>query len=596
MNMTLNHWDWIVIGFYFVFIVGVGYLFKHVSKNSSDYFRGGGNMLWWMAGMSGIMAGLSTWSFTGAAAKCYESGFLLPLTWMIGVPLTLPIMWFMAPRFRQMRVVTSIEAVFRRFGFGTEQFYIYLVLPMGIFWGGIGLNTVAVFMSAALGVNMTATLIGLGIITTLMAMAGGQWAVAASDFVQGLIMFLIVGVVIYLSVNLPEIGGVANLRHSLPERHFDFSIGARSGIVWLWVISLQIGNLLGCLNMQGAGAKFLLVKDGRQARMMVLLSAAFSIVVPMSLLMQVPAMCAATVFPDMAAVFPNLKVPSEGAFVAMAFKTLPQGLIGLLICGMFAASMSSMDTALNRNAGYFVRNVYIKYINRAASEERQLKMGKVFTLVFGALMILIAVGFDTLREINLFDIFQLLNSMVLLPSVVPVSLGTVYKRTPGWAGWTTVLVGMTAGAIAKQVYSPGLIQRLMGYADALNARETVDSQYVFVSTVVLAVSITWFFLTSIWYKQAKPACRERVEAFFADMRTPVDHAKEDIRDQDAMQYRLVGIMCLVFGGFTLLGILIPNPPHGRLAFLFVGGIIFALGAWLYAISAKKFKEHPDAEV
>ncbi len=52
MNMTLNHWDWIVIGFYFVFIVGVGFLFKHVNKDASDYFCGGGNMLWWAAGRS----------------------------------------------------------------------------------------------------------------------------------------------------------------------------------------------------------------------------------------------------------------------------------------------------------------------------------------------------------------------------------------------------------------------------------------------------------------------------------------------------------------------------------------------------------------
>lgn len=50
------------------------------------------------------------------------------------------------------------------------------------------------------------------------------------------------------------------------------------------------------------------------------------------------------------------------------------------------------------------------------------------------------------------------------------------------------------------------------------------------------------------------------------MRTPIDHVKEDVRDQDAMQYRLVGTMCLIFGGCTLFGILIPNPIYGRLSF------------------------------
>lgn len=596
LNMTLNHWDWIVIGFYFVFIVGVGYLFKHVNKNSSDYFRGGGNMLWWMAGMSAMMASLSTWSFTGAAAKAYETGFLLPLTWMIGIPLTLPILWFMAPRFRQMRVVTSIEAVFRRFGFGTEQFYTYMVLPMGLFWGGIGLNTVAVFMAAALGLNMQLTLVGLGVIVTVMSMAGGQWAVAASDFVQGLITLLIVAVVVYLTLNLPEIGGIGNLKNVLPEQHFQFALDARGGIVLLWILTMQIIAILNCLNMHGEGAKYLLVKDGRQARGMIVLRFMLSIVIPLAVLLQIPAICAATVFPDMASIFPNLKIPEEGAFVAMAFKTLPQGLIGLLLCGMFAASMSSMDTALNRNAGYFVRNVYIKYIKRGASETQQVLMGKLFTLVFGGIMILIALGFDSLREINLFDVFLLLNAMVMLPSIVPVALGTVIKRTPAWSGWSTILVGIAAGALSMKFYSPELFQKLMGYASVLNEREMIDSRYIFISLIVMGVSVAWFLMTMLFYQKSHAAHHERVEAFFQDMRTPIDHAKEDVRDQDAMQYRMVGIMCLVFGGFILLGTFIPNPLHGRMGFLFVGGTIFALGVWLYAISVRKFKLHPEAEI
>lgn len=46
MNMSLTHWDCFVIGFHFAFIIGVGYLFKHVSKNSSDYFRSSLRWTW----------------------------------------------------------------------------------------------------------------------------------------------------------------------------------------------------------------------------------------------------------------------------------------------------------------------------------------------------------------------------------------------------------------------------------------------------------------------------------------------------------------------------------------------------------------------
>lgn len=592
---AISYWDWAVIVFYFVFIVGIGFLFKHVNKNSSDYFRGGGNMLWWMAGMSAMMSGLSTWSFTGAAAKVYDTGFLLPVSWVIGVPLILPIGLYMAPRFRQMRVVTSIEGVFRRFGFGTEQFYTYLVLPMGIFWGGVGLNTIAVFMSAALGLPMVGSLITVGIIVTVMSATGGQWAVAASDFVQGLILFLIVIVVVYFCLQLPEIGGLMNLRNSLPERHWDFTWNANPSLIWLWIIFVQIGALMNQINMHGQGAKFLLVKDGRQARGMVWLNTIFGVFIPMVFVIQLPAICAATVYPDMAQVFPNLKIPEEGAWVAMAFKTLPNGLLGVLICGMFAASMSTMDTALNRNAGYFVRNVYIKYLKRGASETNQVLVGRIFTIIFGALMILIGLGFDALRKGNLFDVFQVLNSLVMLPSVIPVALGTVYKRTPGWSGWTTVLVGMGAGAIANKIYSPELFQRIMGYAEPLNAREMPDAQFIFICAVVLVVGCTWFFLTSLFYDKSSKESRERIEKLFLDMNTPVDHVRESIRDQDAMQYRLVGLTCLILGAGLLLGVLIPNPLRGRVAFLFVGGTIFLMGVLLYGISVRKYKNNPEAE-
>jgi hypothetical protein len=178
---------------------------------------------------------------------------------------------------------------------------------------------------------------------------------------------------------------------------------------------------------------------------------------------------------------------------------------------------------------------------------------------------------------------------------MPVALGMIIKRTPGWSGWSTIVVGMAAGVLAKSLYSPELFQKTMGYATALSEREIIDSEYVFISAIVVGVATAWFLMTMLFYKKSHTEHHERVEAFFEDMRTPIDHVKEDIRNQDGMQYRLIGIMCLVFGGFTLLGILIPNPLYGRMGFLFVGGIIFALGVWFYSISVKKFKTDPDAE-
>ncbi len=596
LSTSLVAWDWVVICFYFLFIIGIGFLFKHVNKSSSDYFRGGGNMLWWMAGVSVAAATISTWTFTGAAAKVYQSGFLYPLGAFSGSLLSVIVLWYLAPRFRQMRVITSMEAVFRRFGFGTEQFFVYLVLPMGLFWGGIGLNTVAVFMSAAMNINMQLTLVGLGAIVTVMSLFGGQWAVAASDFVQGILMLLIVLVVVFFTMRLPEVGGMTKFFHYLPDRHYDFTLGSRMGIVALWFIMSQVTRFFGHISMAGEGAKYLQVKDAREAKKMVILKLFLFVIMPVNALMLLPAMCAAKVYPDMAAIFPNMKMPEEGAFLVMAFRTLPQGLMGLLICGMFAAAMSSMDTALNRNAGFFVRNVYIKYLDRGASEAKQLFAGKVFTLFFGLITIIIGLGFDYFRTMNMFNVMQIISSMISLPAVIPVALATVYKRTPGWSGWSSVLVGLLAGGVAKICYSPELYQKIMNFSEPLLKQESRDAQFIFITVSVTVITSAWFFATSFFYKNSPQEHKDRVENLFKDMDTPIDHATEDVRNQDAMQYRLVGIMCLVFGGGTTLGMLIPNPLYGRLAFLFVGGTILAMGVILYAISTKKLREQPDSEL
>lgn len=587
MNLQLlGFWDYLVIGLYLLFIVGTGLLFNHVNKNVDEYFRGGGSMLWWMAGMSSIAASISAWSFTGASAKVYQSGFLLPLVWFIGMPISCAILWYMAPRFRQMRVITSIEAVARRFGFGTEQFYVYMLLPMALFWGGVGINTIAVIVGAAFNIPTAVAILCLGITVTIMAMLGGQWAVAATDFVQTLLMFLTVAVVVYFSVNLPEIGGVGNLATTLPERHFDFSEFARFELVLFWCLVMQVITVINTLNLNTEGAKYLQVKDAAQARGMVLLRFFLMFILPLSILMQLPAMCAATIFPDMSLLFPDLKIPEEGAFLAMAFHTLPQGMLGLLICGMFAASMSSMDTALNRNAGYFVRNVYIKYLNKEASDHKQLIVGKVFTALFGVIIILIGLFVDQLRDVNLFDLFQILNAVIWLPSLIPAALGIIYKKTPGWSGWSTVVVGLLVAMIASNVYSPELMQSLFGYVEPLNTYENTDGRFIFVSLVVLTSTVGWFFLTSLFYQQASSDDRKRVDALFKDMDTPVVHEQEHSFEQDHMQYQLVGLMALVFGGFILLGALIPNPFWGRCCFVFVGGTLFLIGVVLFGMSRR----------
>src|SRR3954453_20248368 len=103
--------DKFIIAFYFVFMLVIAAAFRRLSKNTSDYFRCGGAMPWWITGTSAWIAGFSAWTFVGAAAKVYETGTLVlwvfyPTAVFLGLVYAITCV-----RFRRMRVVTWMEAV-----------------------------------------------------------------------------------------------------------------------------------------------------------------------------------------------------------------------------------------------------------------------------------------------------------------------------------------------------------------------------------------------------------------------------------------------------------------------------------------------------
>jgi len=590
----LNGWDFAVILFYIALIVGAGLMCRRLNRNPSDYFRGGGNMLWWIGGVSALTTAVSTWSFTGGAAKCYTSGFLYPLAQMLMLVALLMVMWYFAPRARRLRVITAMEAVFRRFGIGTEQFYTWFALPMGIFWGGVALNTLGVFMSGVFQLPLVWTIVGSGLLVTFLAVTGGQWALSFVSVIQAVIMFFVAIMVACFSVSRPEIGGIANLPSVLPARHLHFTLDTSPALVWLWLVWQVFTYVVMQLDVR-MSVKFVRVKDDSSARKMVLMHIVPQVILLLPVVMQLPSVCAAVLFPDLKSVFPYLKNPEEGAWLAMAIAVLPQGLIGLMVCTLFGASSQMLDLTLNSNAGFFVRNVYARYINPTASDKRQVVVGKIATGIFGIAAVLVGLAVNALRSLDLFDLFQILNALLLIPMVVPMALGLFIKRTPNWSGWSTVLIGVAAAVACNALYTPDLARRLLGSARALNLHEINDSQFIFVSVISFVVGSLWFCGTRLFWRQAPLEHRERIESLFSDMARPVDHLAEGGENQDTMQYRIVGQLSLAMGGFLLLCAAIPNPWSGRMCFVIIGGILLALSYAFFRICWKAPKLSSQAQ-
>ena len=119
----LSFYDYIVIVFYFVFIASLGFVFKKFNKGSKDYFAGGQRMCWWLLGSSLFISNFSCWTFTGAAGIAYKYGILVMYVYLMDVIGYIVGYVFFASRLRQMRLITAMDGVRRRFGKGNEQFF-----------------------------------------------------------------------------------------------------------------------------------------------------------------------------------------------------------------------------------------------------------------------------------------------------------------------------------------------------------------------------------------------------------------------------------------------------------------------------------------
>ena len=589
----MSVYDYIVIGVYLAFMLALGPIYKSFSKTASDFFRGGGGMLWWVVGSSAFMNSFSAWSFTGGAGKAYETGTFFLILFVCNAIATLTTVLFTVARFRQMRVITAVEAIRKRFGNTSEQIFNWLPLFFMTFFGGIMLYTISVFMSGVFGVNMKYVIWVLGAVTIIMTLLGGSWAATAGDFVQMMVVLVITIIMAVLTLGHEKIGGLSGLVHQMHAfTPADWTAFERPSVTIVFSILLLINQIIFANSMQTGAARYLFVKDGREAKLAAWVSVVGFVLLPAIWI--IPAIGASIIFPDLASMeqFAQLNNPDEAAYVAIAMELLPKGLLGLLVCGIFAASLTSMNSMLNVYSAGFVRNFWIRVVNKGASEVSQILVGRIFILVYGLVWVGVALIFTNIQGLKLFDLILLASAAIGLPAALPMLYGMFVRKVPGWAGWSTMVVGFIVSVILHLGFTKwGWLDviRNTWYATPLNDQELGDMKITVTTGVIFIACTVWFFFTAIFYRYSGKEYIEQVDEFMTEMNTPINRAKEHEPDYecDSRQYLVLANLCLAYGGLTLLLLLVPNPVNARMLVLICGGIVVLVGFLLQTIGKKR---------
>ena len=565
--------EYVVIGCYLAVLVGVGMVFRRFNENVSDYFRNGCKGTWWLVGSSAVMTAFSAWTFSGAAGAAYEAGWSVLVIYLansVGFAIN---GLFLAKWFRQIRAITGPEVIRLRFGISTQQFYAWMSFVMQTLYSSLHLLGLAIFCSAVFGYKIEQVIVVVGAVVLIYSLIGGSWAVTATDFLQTLILIpitILVGVLC-----LVKLGGVGALFQGIQNMGLSSAYGVFNApdqfplraYTYAWAVAMLLKNVIG-YNTLTSAQRYFLVKDGREAQKAAWLG--FVLMTAGAFIWFIPPMTARLLFhAEVMAV--DIPKAAEAAYAIASLNVLPLGMTGLMVVAMFAATMSSMDSGLNRNAAIFTNDIYptlCRLFGRASVKGKSLmRLGQVFSAVFGVCIVSIATYFANTEGRGVFEHMLNIGALLALPMAVPALMGLFIRTSPSWAAIVTVCVT--------------LIPSAFGFFSAELFGETWSfQQKVFIN---LTVGIVVYLLTMPFWNRTPEVYKRQAQDFFDRMLTPVDFEKEIGIPNDLRQLKIIGSFAAVIGGVICTLVLLPNPLIGRLGILFVGGFVLGVGGvfiWL----------------
>ncbi|MEG3660148.1 hypothetical protein V5097_22245, partial [Arenibacter palladensis] len=261
--------DMLVIGLYFLTLAWMGYFFSKRQKSTEDYFKGGGRIPWWAAGLSIFGTALSAITFMAVPAKTFAtdwSYFMLNMTIFLVAPII--VFWFI-PFFRRLNVTTAYEFLESRFNLtirllGSLSFILFQIGRMGVvmFLPSIALNVVT-------GIDIYVCIFLMGVVSMIYTIYGGIEAVIWTDVVQ--VIVLLGGAILSLVLIVISIdGGISGILEMATANDkfnlIDLKLSLKQPTVWVMLLGGVFANITTYGSDQTMVQRYLTTKTQKEAQ------------------------------------------------------------------------------------------------------------------------------------------------------------------------------------------------------------------------------------------------------------------------------------------------------------------------------------------
>lgn len=441
MDSVLEKWDWVVLGLYFLLIIGVAvWVILQKNKDTSDYFLAGRNVGWFVIGASIFASNIGSEHVVGLAGTGAESG--MPMAhYELHAWIVLLLGWLFLPFYMRSKVFTMPEFLEKRFDSRSRWFlsifslvgYVITKVSVTIYAGGI-------VVSELVGIPFWYGAIGIVVFTGIYTVLGGMKAVIYTETLQTVV--LIAGSVIITYLGLQEVGGWENLRATVGPDHFnmwrpmsdpDFPwtgllFGGTIVGVWYWCTDQYIVQRTLAANN---------IKIGRRGAIF----GAYLKILPIFIFL-IPGIIAFALAKQGVLTYDK----ADEVFPVMVKTLLPTGLKGLVAGGLMAALMSSLASVFNSCSTIFTIDVY-KKLYPETNEKKLLNVGRMATILMVFLGIIWIPIMNKIGGGVLYQYLQSVQSYIAPPITAVFILGIVWKRVNSQAAIVTLFSGLLVAAL-----------------------------------------------------------------------------------------------------------------------------------------------------
>lgn len=439
----MHGFDYFVLVAYLAGITVLGSSFYRRSTTPKEYFLGSRGFGWVPAGISILASDTSAITVMGAVAWCFHHN--CEVVWFVfGYILMAPVVIrVFIPFYTKLNLYTAYEYVEKRFNIHVRVTTSVLFQILRGMHVAIAIYAPSLIIKLVTGLPLWECVLVMGVISTLYTTLGGMKAVIWTDVIQVCTVWTTIVIVLFVALGHIH-GGLAAAYHiakaggRLELFNFSFHPDVLTSF-WACLLGGCILNLAPLTTDQAVLQRLFTTKSAKDAEQSVWLNAFVSI--PMELLLLAIGAILWVFYQQNSGHLASLNQP-DAILPYFAVRELRRGLAGLLIAGLFGASMGVMSAGINALSTATTVDLYARLFRPNRSEQHYANAGRVFTACWGIAATAVASLAGHLGELAI--AYVRVSSFISGPILGIFLLGLLTRRaTPGGA-----LVGAAAGALA----------------------------------------------------------------------------------------------------------------------------------------------------